>query len=238
MAARKFHLRRIPTLATLLMVSVMLGLGFWQLERLEWKTALLERLSTQMAARPVPLPEKLENPDDWEYRPVSMAGQYLYDREIMVGPRTLEGKNGFHMVVPFRRASGGIVLVNRGWISEELRKQAERPEGIVEVQGLIQLPRKNRFTPDNKPGRKEWYWIDTQEMGKVAKLENVAPVVVATPSAAKGVYPAGGGLRVDIPNDHKKYAIFWFGMAFAMFAVYILSGLQPADKLEEKNASV
>lgn len=238
MADRKFRARRIPTLATLLMVTVMLGLGFWQVERLEWKTALLERLASQMAAKPAPLPEKIDKPEDWEYRPVSMAGQYLYDREFLVGPRTLEGKNGFHMVVPFRRASGGVVLVNRGWITLEMRKKASRPEGIIEVQGNVQLPRKHRFTPENKPDKKEWYWIDMQEMGKSAKLSNVAPVVVATPASAKGVYPAGGALRVDIPNDHKKYAIFWFGMAFVMLAVYILSGLQPADKLEEKNAGV
>lgn len=238
MAGRKFQMRRIPTLATLAMVSVMLGLGFWQVERLEWKTALLDRLASQMAAKPVPLPEKLETPADWEYRPVSMAGQYLYDREFMVGPRTLDGKNGFHLVVPFRRASGGVVFVNRGWISQELRKKADRPEGIVQVEGFIQLPHKNYFTPENDTAKGQWYWLDPAAMGKAAKIENVAPIVVATPAAASGVYPAGGALRVDIPNDHKKYAIFWFGMAFVMLAVYILSGLQPADKLEEKNAGV
>lgn len=233
-----FKFRRIPTIATIGMVTVMLGLGFWQLERQAWKTTLLARIESQMAAPPAPLPEKLDTPSDWEFRPVSMAGQYLYDREFLVGPRTLDNKVGFHMVVPFRRVSGGVVLVNRGWINDELKKKADRPGGIVEVRGLVQLPRKNSFTPDNVPASKQWYWIDTAAMAAEAKLENVLPEVVATFKAGAGVYPAGGALIVDIPNDHKKYAIFWFGMVFVMLAIYILSGLQPAGKLEEKNAGI
>ena len=102
----------------------------------------------------------------------------------------------------------------------------------------MQLPRKNRFTPDNVPASHQWYWIDTAAMAADAKLQNVLPEVVATFKSEAGVYPAGGGLLLDIPNDHKQYAIFWFGMALVMLAIYILSGLQPATKLEEKNAGV
>ncbi len=233
-----FKFRRIPTIATFCMVTVMLGLGFWQVERLAWKTALLARIESQMAATPVPLPEKLDTPHDWEFRPVSMAGQYLYDREFLVGPRTLDSRVGFHMIVPFRRISGGVVLVNRGWINNDLKKKADRPAGIVEVKGLVQLPHKNYFTPDNVPASHQWYWIDTAAMAADAKLENVSPEVVATVKSEAGVYPAGGALLLDIPNDHKQYAIFWFGMAFVMLAVYILSGLQPAVKMEEKNAGI
>lgn len=238
MAARKFALRLKPTIVTVIMVAIMLSLGFWQVERLEWKTQLLAHLDAQMAAKPVPLPETVADTAAWEYRPVSMAGQYLFDKEFLVGPRTLDGRAGFHMVVPFKRASGGIVLVNRGWISEELRKKADRPQGIIQVEGFVQLPKKGAFTPDNEPSRKEWYWIDTAAMGKAAGFENVSPMVVTPKAAAAGVYPAGGALNIDIPNDHKNYAIFWFGMAFVMLAVYIFSGLQPAEKLEEKNAGV
>jgi surfeit locus 1 family protein len=142
-------------------------------------------------------------------------------------------------VVPFRRASGGIVFVNRGWITPELRKKADRPEGIVQVDGIVQVPHKAYFTPDNAPDKKDWYWIDTAAMAQAAKLAAPAPFIIDTPKAAAGVYPAGGALVLDIPNDHLQYAIFWFGMAAAAFAVYVLSSLQPAVKLEDrKHASV
>ena len=117
-------------------------------------------------------------------------------------------------------------------------RHVQESRGFVQVEGIVQLPKHSGFTPDNVAAKNQWYWIDTKEMGEAGKLGVVAPVVVALPPAAKGVYPAGGAVRVDIPNDHKKYAFFWFSMALAALAVYILSGLQPAVKLEEKNAGV
>lgn len=238
MNARKFQPKPVPAAMTLMMVAVLLVLGFWQLERLAWKEELLARIDHQMAANPQPMPEVLEKPEEWEFRRVSVAGQYLYDREFLVGPRTLDGKAGFHMVVPFRRASGGIVFVNRGWITEELRKKADRPEGLIQVDGFIQMPKHNRFTPDNAPDKKQWYWIDLAAMGKEAKLDNVAPVIIVAPESPKGIYPAGGALKLDIPNDHRKYAYFWFSMALAAIVIFILSARQPGNKLEEKNAGV
>ncbi|MEQ8949807.1 SURF1 family cytochrome oxidase biogenesis protein, partial [Parvibaculum sp.] len=38
---------------TLAALPVLIGLGVWQLERLEWKEALLERIETRLAAAPV-----------------------------------------------------------------------------------------------------------------------------------------------------------------------------------------
>lgn len=238
MTPRKFQPKPVPAAITALMVAVLLALGFWQLERMEWKEELLARIDSQMAAKPQPLPEAIEKPEEWEFRRVSVAGQYLYDREFLVGPRTLDGKNGFHMVVPFRRASGGVVLVNRGWITEELRKKADRPEGLVLVEGFLQVPKHNRFTPDNVPDKKQWYWIDTKAMAEAAKIDSVAGAIIVTPESPKGVYPAGGALNLDIPNDHRKYAYFWFSMALAAIVIFVLSGLQPGNKLEEKNAGV
>lgn len=222
----------------LVMVGTMLGLGTWQLQRLEWKNALIERIETGMAASPVPMPEKLAEPAAWEFRRVTLAGHFLFDRELLVGPRTHEGKPGQHMYVPFRRASGGIVFVNRGWIPDGAKKEAVRPSGILQVEGIVRLPEHNVFTPENRPDSGAWYWPDIPAMGKSAKLENVAPVIVEALGGAPGAYPLAEARAANIRNEHRQYAIFWFGMAFVMMAVYILASLGPREKLEEKNASL
>jgi surfeit locus 1 family protein len=229
--AKSFQFRLIPTLLTAAIVAVALGLGVWQLERLEWKTALLARLDSQMSAPAVPLPETVDG-KEWEYRRVTLAGQFLYDREFHLGPRVRDGKVGYEMVVPFRRASGGTVLVNRGWIAPDI-KAVNRPEGIVQAEGFLRVPAKTMFAPANDAAKNQWYWVDTKAMDASAPAYIVD--AVAEPA---GVYPAGGALRVDIPNDHKNYAIFWFGMAGVMLLIYIMASRQPAAKTEQKNAGV
>lgn len=222
----------------LVMVAAMLALGTWQVQRLEWKTALIERVESRMAAKPVPLPEKLADPAAWEFRRVTMAGHFLFDREILVGPRTHEGKPGQHMYVPFRRASGGTVFVNRGWIPSDAKKEAFRPAGIVQVEGIVRLPERNMFTPENDATGGAWYWPDIPAMAQNAKLQDAATVIVEAAGGKAGVYPLAETRAANIRNDHRQYAIFWFGMAFVMMAVYILASLGPQDKLEEKNASL
>ena len=231
-SAKTFQFRLIPTLLTIAIVAVALGLGVWQLERLEWKQGLLARLDSQMAGAAVPLPEAIDDKTAWEYRRVTLAGQFLYDREFHLGPRVRDGKVGYDMVVPFRRASGGTVLVNRGWISDDI-KAINRPEGIVQVEGFVRFPAKTMFAPVNDPAKNQWYWIDTKAMDAAAPA-----FIVDTVAEPAGVYPAGGSLRVDIPNDHKNYAIFWFGMAAVMLLIYLMASRQPAATTEQKHAGV
>jgi surfeit locus 1 family protein len=145
------------------------------------------------------------------------------------------------MVVPFTRASGGTVLVDRGWISDALMSKASRPAGgITQIEGVLRESKKpSAFTPDNNPAKKDWFWIDTKGMADAAGLKDVAPMVVYISDKKPGVYPVGGRVQIaDIPNDHKQYATFWFGMAFVLLIVWFLSHFDRSPKLEEKHAGV
>jgi len=222
MSSRKFQPRAVPTLLTLFMMGLMVALAVWQVHRLQWKTALLAQIADHMAEKAVPMPEVLGTEADWAYRRVSLAGTYDYNHEFLIQPRTLDGKTGYHMVVPFKRASGATVLVNRGWVSDEFMKQVQRPKGIQHIEGVLQYPDKTAFTPDSRPDKNEWFWIDTSNIGKALKTE-VPPAVVTLAAATPGVYPVGGKLRIEIPNDHKQYAIFWFTMALVLAFIWFLS---------------
>jgi len=209
----KFRPPLAATVFSLLSFLILIGLGTWQVQRLHWKTALLATISANMEKPAVPLPEKLAKPKDWEYRRVTMTGHFLYDHEFLIKPRTRDGVVGYHMFTPFERLSGGMVLVNRGWISKELMPKAERPQGIIQIEGIIQLPRKSYWTPQNDPQKNDWYWPDVNAMAAAAGLKNVVPVIVTISEKKPDVYPAGGTVELNIPNNHLQYAIFWFSMA-------------------------
>jgi len=230
---RKFQPRAVPTLLTLFMMAILVALGVWQVQRLQWKTALLAEIDRHMAEKPVPMPEMLGPQADWEYRRVSLAGSFDYAHEFLIQPRTLDGKPGYHMVVPFKRLSGGTVLVNRGWVSDEFMKSVQRPRGILHIEGILQYPEKNVFTPESNPAKNQWYWIDISAMAKLLKLE-LPPAVVTIAEKKPGVYPVGGKLRVEIPNDHKQYAIFWFTMSMVLAFIWFLSQWRVVPAAGEK----
>ena len=91
---------------------------------------------------------------------------------MLIGPRIHDGKNGYLVVTPLERdGRASTVLVNRGWISKKLKRQADRAEGLPKgnlmVEGLLREPwRKNIFTPDNKPESGEFYFPDVHQMAK------------------------------------------------------------------------
>ena len=57
---------------------------------------------------------------EFDFRLVSLKGTFDHSRTMFLGPRVREGVMGFHIVTPMHRAEGGgMVLVNRGFVSEK-----------------------------------------------------------------------------------------------------------------------
>ena len=77
-----------PTIAAFLGISVLLGLGVWQLQRLAWKEALIARVTARVGAPAVAAPSPSEWPqldlNQREYKPVTVIGRFAHDREIHV----------------------------------------------------------------------------------------------------------------------------------------------------------
>lgn len=220
--ARKFRPKAGATAVMLFCLAILLGLGSWQIQRLGWKEQLIATISAQMAKPAVPMPAVIDAPQEWQYRRVSMAGQFMHDLAVLVKPRTQDGKVGAHMVVPFLRAGGGIVFVNRGFVSDDVMEKVTKPQGIIKIEGILTLPQKGSFTPENNPDKNEWYWPDVAAMAKAASLEGAAPVLFESADKTENVYPQGGTLRLDIPNDHRQYAFFWFAMAAGLLVIYFI----------------
>jgi surfeit locus 1 family protein len=219
-----------PTVFAAIGFAILFGLGTWQVQRLQWKTDLIERIDARTALPPVDLPARIDDPDAWEYRPVRVRGTFLHDRELMIAGRAWRGQAGWHVVTPLVRADGaGTVLVNRGFVPHDRRTPADRAaaraEGVVEVVGLGRVPGRVSFLqPDNRPQEETWFWYELDAMAAHARVSGVQPVVVeadATPNP--GGLPVGGQTVVNIRNEHLGYAITWYGLAAALAAMWAIA---------------
>lgn len=231
----------VPTVMVVLALPVLIGLGFWQLDRLAWKEGLLTAIAERASAPAVPIDQALDEaaghlPGGWselEYKHVSMRGRYINDKEMyFYAPHPQLGP-GFQVFTPFViAATQATLIVNRGFVPEQLRDPTSRAEGQFEgetdVTGLIRLPGVHaRFVPDNDPKANLWFWRDFEGMMAAAypagaRPAKVVPLFVDAEGTAPGGWPKGGVTELKLTNRHLEYALTWFGLAVALAAVYAM----------------
>jgi surfeit locus 1 family protein len=226
----RFRPRLAPTLFTIPVVVVLVALGVWQLQRLEWKSRLIAERATAVAAAPVSPPKTLAEARALEFHRVTVEGVFLHDKEILRNAIAAKGDAGFDVLTPLREEGGRIVFVNRGFVPTELKDPATRPTGqlagTVRVSGLLRVPPDKKpgwFIPDNRPDRNAWFWIDLPAMAAADGLANVAPFYIDADAAPNpGGWPKGGVTPLALPNDHLQYAITWFSLAAALVVIYLV----------------
>lgn len=212
-------------------LAVLGGLGFWQLERLQWKQGLIAKIEARTKAPPIGLMDAVamaEQGRDPSYYRVRASGRFDHDNERYLFAVS-EGRGGWHVITPLKTVDGETVLIDRGFVPDELSDPAVRPEGNVEgyvtLTGIVRMPETpGRFTPDNEPEANRWFWRDLGAMaqsmfrGQAVKL---APFFLeAERSEVPGGWPEGGQTRLDIPNNHLQYAITWFLLAACLLVIY------------------
>lgn len=233
-----------PTLVTVPMFAVLIGLGFWQLERLDWKTAHIEERRVRAAGTPIALPRDGRIAvDDFLYRPARVTGHYLNTADMYLRNQVRDGRPGVHIVTPLvREDDGSVVMVDRGWAPYDWpdtgsRAIAAEPIAVT-VTGIIRPAEPPRWlVPDNRPTENQWYFVDPAAMAAHAGLESdalpvtgyylfateEAPVVLSPETAEdRPAWPVANVWRVDLPNNHLGYAITWFALALALLAIYLI----------------
>lgn len=208
--------------AAIVLFAGFLALGTWQVYRLQWKLALIERVEQRVHAAPVPPP----NPERWpqvtaasdEYRHVRLTGVYLPDSSAKVQASTELG-SGFWLLTPLRSEDGSIVLVNRGFIAPNADVARDDAGKVVSITGLLRITEPGGgFLRHNDPAADRWFSRDVQAIAASRKLSPVAPYFVDAdagmePADSSGVRPIGGLTVIRFHNNHLVYALTWYALA-------------------------
>jgi surfeit locus 1 family protein len=210
-------------------IAALVALGIWQLERREWKLALIQRVEQRVHAEPIAAPEHAVTAAQDEYRHVRLAGHYLDTPATLVQAVTELG-GGYWVLAPFRTADGFTVLVNRGFVPpEEKSAAALLPPAATEVTGLLRLSEpKGGFLRTNDPGQDRWYSRDTDAIGTARGLESIAGYFVDA-DAGPDAWPRAGLTVIAFSNSHLIYALTWFSLALMLVAGTIAAGRKPSS---------
>jgi len=226
----------LPTLATLIALAILLNLGFWQLDRLAWKEALIEQVEAGVSADPVAAPgpaawQDIGQADD--YRHVAASGRFLdgavYYYTALNKPVGAIGGPGRLLYAPFETDEGWVVLVNRGFVPQDLSAAEGEtlsvpPEDVRQLTGLLRLSEKPNWTTP-APSDGLWFARDTEAMGEAL---GIAPAKLAPYSIDLGAaftppegLPQAGETIIQFKNDHLGYALTWLGLAATLVGVFL-----------------
>jgi surfeit locus 1 family protein len=242
---RSRALRVILALAAGVMFAGFFALGTWQVFRLQWKLALIERVDQRVHGAPVPAPPMAQWPqlsaEADEYRPVQLSGVLLEGSTTQV-LASLDRGIGYWALTPLCTADGGIVMINRGFIQAGIGGWKPQPAPApaaanscagaagptVSFSGLLRLTEVAGNLRKNEPSRNFWYTRDLPVIARARGLPAVAPYFIDAdaPTAlaagpVAGAQPAGGLTVISFVNNHLVYAITWYALALMVAAAVV-----------------
>lgn len=208
---------------------VTIGLGTWQVKRLQWKEGLIAKIEQAKLAEPITVLS--QNPAELEaknFYPAQVRGTWVRNVEFHITPRFFHGKLGYFVITPLTLDDGRTLLVNRGWVPARQKKPESRPEtavrGRATLRGMIRTGNeRNWLTPASNVQENIWFGRDTAAMAESAKLKNPIPAmldIVGVQDENHLPVPSDGTIKLR--NDHLSYIVTWYGIAFSILVIFIL----------------
>lgn len=219
--------RRFPiglTISTAVALAILIALGAWQVQRLQWKTQLVARIEATKAQPAKPIAQVPLTPA-YRFTRVTLDCPGLATAKFVELYALRDGKAGQRLVSLCRPVGGRApILVDRGFVSDTVsaRPPVTPSDTVVHLTGILREGQKpGPFTPPTRDGH--FYAPDLTAMARALGAERHPPVMVTAETSSnpewKALVPAP--LPTEITNRHLEYALTWFGLAGALIAVYV-----------------
>lgn len=221
-AARSRGRRRVFVALMVALATVCAGfvaLGLWQLQRMQWKDALIARVESRVGAAPAPIPSRERWPfvtaASDEYLRVRLSGEFVPGAEVQTQAVTELG-GGSWVLTLMRLDDGSFVFVNRGFVPQGA-EPARAPSGTATVTGLLRISEPGGgFLRHNDATANRWYSRDIAAIGRSLELPpaSTAPFFVdAAAAPSEHPWPRAGMTVVHFRDHHLQYALTWFALA-------------------------
>lgn len=219
------------SIATILLLSLFISLGCWQLHRAKEKEILLQQFEARLHSTPVPLTQ-LPKGEELHFYPVSLTGHFDNSHSILLDNKIQQHQIGYEILTPFiDQTSSKTVLINRGWIPRGINRSqlpfiAPANEQQAHITGKLYIPLGKPFTL-GKTIESDLTWplrIQALELSLIeTKLgKPLYPfVVLLDPDAPYGFTRNWQPINTTSPEKHIGYAVQWFTFALVLIIIFI-----------------
>ena len=223
----------LKTIFILFVVALFIKLGFWQLDRLQWRRNLNAQLATQLAQPPTQIND-LATPDNllsMSDQKIAALGHFDYSEQLILKNQGGDVGPGVHLVAPFvLEQTNQAILVDRGWIplkAWESGDYAQFDEAFAEIAGVVrqyQPPARNADTVQSDPTATELFRL-VYDQRQAQSAYNLLPAILQqTPTADDDIntLPYRQPHQVELSEgNHLAYAGQWFIFAIIFGGGYL-----------------
>ena len=227
---------------------MLVGLGFWQLYRADYKQGLQDLYDQRAAARPVTL-DALKPQQDVAYLAVKLQGRFDNQYHFLLDNRVFNGHPGYEVVSTFllepeiRLADGQViesVWVNRGWLPMGAdRSEMPAIETVVGdqiIHGQLVIP-VEAFVLADVPLSGQWpeviQKIDLEAINTRRGLEQTLPYILRLAAGEPGSFQVNWKPVNTAPQKSLGYAVQWFLMALVLTGLFVWAGLKRDERGSE-----
>lgn len=228
----------LPSVVTFLLLPLLLFLGSWQLDRAQFKQNLLLQYQQRLQAQPLLLQQVNSSWQNWRFYPLIISGHYDNDHSFLVDNKMYQHRPGYHVLTPFVVDDNRTLLINRGWIPLENRKNLPHIKpinGNQTITALIDIPARKPFLLSHRSESNAWpRRIEAIELEQLAKeLHTVLyPVVLLlSPDEKSGYVRDWQPVTLTMPPArHIAYAVQWFSLAITLSIIFIIVNTKKANR--------
>lgn len=214
----------VGTLIVLIVATVCVRLGFWQLDRRQQRAAINAAIEERVARPPVDLDRAPDDTAGWLYRRARITGVPDADRAIILPGRLYRGSPGAHVLVPVPLGAGDAILVDLGWApaADGANVDLERLplDASLDAVGLL-LPfpgeergaRTGGNAGNGSTFRRIWYAPDPDAMREQFPYDLGRVHLQLLPAEPAPSLPVRIAAPPLDPGPHLGYAIQWFSFA-------------------------
>ena len=221
-----------PSVAFAVVFPILLGLGYWQMDRAVAKQALVEQRAATEIVAPLEIDVGMRLTADDRYRSAIVRGRYLAEQQWLLDNRVFRGQPGYHVFTPFavEGEQTPSLLVNRGWVavgeSRDYLPRLPVPEETVSLRGRLDSPASVGLVIGEVPlqsieERVLVQSLDIQALAAARGLQLLRYALVIDEGQPGGLQYDWSPIPQMGPEKHLGYAVQWFGLAVALLIIFI-----------------
>ena len=198
-------------------VILFCSLGTWQVYRLQWKLDLIKEINYGLNSESVPYSKT----NIINYQKVKFSGVFDFEKQVYLYSLNSNGQPGYDIITPIKINSNEILLVNRGWIKDDLKRNKNiNKVKTKSFEGIIKkISKPNLFKPENDIKNNVWYSLKLEDLQNFTgyKLTNFVLYLQNSQNnlvEKKIISP-------NLPNNHLKYAITWYSVALSILLYFL-----------------
>ncbi|MGH8120862.1 MAG: SURF1 family protein [Gammaproteobacteria bacterium] len=223
-----------PTAATLVLLSLFVALGFWQLDRADQKSRKHGEFVLRQSEHALDLNDPVtlrRNKEELLWRRAQARGHFDNEVHILLDNQVLRGKAGYFVYTLFLVTPGDHwLLVNRGWVplgkDRGVAPLLETPAAEIKIVGVINDVPATGLVLGDAPAEaltRTIYRAQRIDLDEIARQRGhkLLPFVLALAPESGHGFIRHWQLPGSGREKHLGYAFQWFLFAAILVVIYL-----------------